>query len=378
MANSLNSVPTRERLTQSSATFSSSALNSLCDRVNPKDLDQWFAPEHQQPYIKTLVGRIGLTRRRAECFVRLSAYLLLKEELEQQTIQPITELQLPKDYVICTHREAADLFYGDKERGSDRSAGMMLDQLAALGLIDKKFDGNTICIQILSIPDLSEPEPEVKPTQFKPDAFDPRTDAVPIANLMVRTYGWLMRDMPMAQQKMVRVLRQWAKEYPQGMRVLRCCQTLQPVGMAVHFPIASESEQYFFLPPSKSFYLSNSSEVDPFQIAKIGDLDCTAAYVRVWVIDPQYMSRENVTQFLIDTQQVLKQMQENFPSLFDLYVVVIHPVYLDGLASAMGFRRTTNDTQTSAYWMYQAVDHFLAIDVKQAIDDFPFGNDGSQ
>jgi hypothetical protein len=60
-----------------------------------------------------LIGRVGLTRRRAECFVRLWTYLLLKQQQELGDVlrQPLTQLQVPKGFVACTHREAAELFY---------------------------------------------------------------------------------------------------------------------------------------------------------------------------------------------------------------------------------------------------------------------------
>jgi hypothetical protein len=71
-------------------------------------------------------------------------YLLLKhqQELGVELRQPLTQLHIPEGFIACTHREAAELFYAQKERGSDRAAGMMIDKLLALGLIEKQFDGN--------------------------------------------------------------------------------------------------------------------------------------------------------------------------------------------------------------------------------------------
>jgi len=83
-------------------------------------------------------------------FVRLWVYLSVKQLQESQPRlkPPLAKLELPATEVQCTHREAAELFYCDSDRGSDRAAGMMLDKLAALGLIKKHFDGNATAIEI--------------------------------------------------------------------------------------------------------------------------------------------------------------------------------------------------------------------------------------
>ncbi|MCJ8282998.1 MAG: hypothetical protein MJK14_25145, partial [Rivularia sp. ALOHA_DT_140] len=122
-------------------------------------IDEYFGVENQHKYISLLKGRVGLTRRRAECFVKLWAYLLLKQQQELGSIvkEPITELNLPQGFVACTHREANELFYAQEDRGSERAAGMMIDKLVALGLIEKEFDGNNICIRICSaLPDINQ------------------------------------------------------------------------------------------------------------------------------------------------------------------------------------------------------------------------------
>ena len=58
-----------------------------------------------------------------------------KEQLQYQI--PLKKLQLPKGAVECTYREAAEIFYADKEKGSERSAGMMIDKMVDLKLIKK-------------------------------------------------------------------------------------------------------------------------------------------------------------------------------------------------------------------------------------------------
>lgn len=123
--------------------------------VNVEDLDRWWLPEQQQRTVAQLIQRVGLTRIRAESFIRLWIYALVEQQVaENPRVQPpLVDLILPTQAVMCTHRQAAELFYFDKEQGSDRAAGMMLDKLAALGLIHKNFDGNTTWIEIQPMPE---------------------------------------------------------------------------------------------------------------------------------------------------------------------------------------------------------------------------------
>jgi hypothetical protein len=316
-----------------------------------------------------LMGRVGLTRRRAEYFVRLWAYLLIKQqqELGKPSTQPLAQLYQPEGLVACTHREAAELFYGNKDRGSDRAAGMMIDRLAALGLIEKQFDGHTICIRIRSLPELTAPVQEVEPIEIQCDAFNPRTDAIPVANLLARNYTWMEKDtISIAPQKIARVLRSWAQQYSTGMRVLRRCDNMNPVGINVLFPVASESEANFFLAPAKSLYLTTSAEADPFKLAVPGDLNCSSIFVRAWMIDAPFMKRSHLHQFLEDGQRTLSEVQKDFPNLCDIYALAIHPIY-ETLLPALGFQKTSQDNLRLFYWAYQAVDHYLDLDINHAI-----------
>ena len=113
-------------------------------------LDTWFPVEQQRIVMTELLRRVGLTRIRAEYFLQLWIYLLVKQTPAPKP--PLLRLELLAEPMICTHREAANLFYGEKDQGSDRAAGLMLDKLTALGLIRKSFDGNTTRIEILPIP----------------------------------------------------------------------------------------------------------------------------------------------------------------------------------------------------------------------------------
>jgi hypothetical protein len=345
-----------------------SSNNSSAAVFQPEQLDQLFSPEQQRTYSSVLIQRGGLTRPRAEYFVRLWAYLLLKhrQATSEQSSQPLTILYPPETAVPCTHREAAELFYGDKERGSDRAAGMMIDRFVALGLLDKHFDGQSLCLQIRAIPELATLEKQSQPATLKPDLFNPRTDAVPIANLFTRSYAELVKDPAATSQKVAKFLRVWSQQYAKGMRVLRRCDNANPVAIYALFPIATESEFYFFQPPSKSFFLTTDLEIDPFKVAAIGDETCTSAYIRAWAIEPAYMQGINIYLMAEDTRNTLIQMQADFPNLCDVHSLLINPIY-EELRSALGFQKTIHDPQRSYCWIYLALDHLLSLDIRQAL-----------
>jgi hypothetical protein len=329
-------------------------------------LDRWFPRDQQNQIVSQLIKRVGLTRVRAECFVRLWVYLLVKQQQAQGTNvdPPLQRLVVPSQGGSCTHREAATLFYSDREQGSDRSAGMMLDKLATLGLIKKHFDGNTTRIEIQPIPEVLEYGITEELAELVLDDFDPRSDAVPIANLLATNYNWMNRNMDAIPHRIARLLRGWARQYARGMRVLRRRDNHNPLGFYLLYPTASESEVNFSSYPSRALHLSGMSEVDPFQMATVGDPDCVAIFVRSWMIDPMYLEHYRVV-FLEDAQQILRQMQQDFPHLCDLHTLIIHPNY-EEMALALGFQKTSRDPQLSIYWMYQALDRFLALDIEQA------------
>lgn len=345
------------------------------EQLNPSSLDRLFPIEHQRPYVSTLMGRGGLTRRRAEYFVRLWAYLILKQQQEkgQRTEQILTQLHLPEGFVACTHREAAELFYSHQDRGSDRAAGMMIDRLATLGLLEKRFDGQTLCIQIQSLPELrtSNSSPD-EPITLKADLFNPRTDTIPAANLITRSYGELVKDAPVVSHKISKALRRWAAEYPKGIRVLRRSDNLNPVGICILYPVASESEVFFFQPPSKSFYFTTDAEVDPFVRAQVGDPDCTAVYIRAWTVDLPYLNTKNLCLLQEDTRQALIEMQIDFPNLCDIYSMIIHPMF-EELRQALGFHKICQDNQRSYYWIYLGFDRLLETDIPQAMSRLKLG-----
>jgi hypothetical protein len=331
------------------------------------ELALWWDQDRQQQLLDRLVARIGLTHARGECFLRLWIYLSVKEQRERnpQVKPPLLKLTLLDRPVSCSHREAAELFYSDRERGSDRSAGMMLDKLAALGLIKKQFDGNISRIEILAIS--AGLEPEIKEeVEIKIDLFDPRCDAIPIANLLAANYNWMNHNTEATPHRIVNILRQWARQYDRGMRVLRRQDNLNPIGFYILYPTTASSVSNFFTAPSKSLHLSAIGDTDPFMMAQAGDLDCESVFIRSWAIDRDYIDRHRIL-FLEDTQTTLIKMQEDFPNLCDLYTMIIHPSY-EYQASALGFQNMSRDRQLSLYWMYLPLDRFLALNIA---DCFP-------
>lgn len=338
----------------------------------PELVDRLFPIEIQRPYVAMIQRRGGLTRRKAEYFVRLWAYLFLKqEELNGRLPAHLKELHAPAGLISCTHREAADLFYRNQDRGSDRAAGMMIDRLVALGLLDKQFDGNSLCLQIRSLPELELPNPQ-QPVELFADAFNPRTDAISVANLYTRNYASLMRD-GVAMSKVAKVLRIWAQQYATGMRVLRRSDNHSVVAASVLFPVASESEAYFFQQPSRSLYLTTDNPTDPFIMATPGDQTCLAIYIRAWVIDQPYLTVATLCQLLEDAQQTLLKIRDDYPEICDLYSLIVHPIY-EKLRHVLGFERICEDNQKSFAWIHGSLDRFLETDMKQALLNLRIGD----
>jgi hypothetical protein len=323
--------------------------------------ETWLSQDQQRIVITELLRRVGLTRIRAEYFLRLWVYLLVKQGQSEipKLKPPLLHLVLPAEPMICTHREAANLFYGEKDQGSDRAAGLMLDKLAALGLIRKSFDGNTTRIEILPIPELlSTPQARANIAEAKPDAFDPRCDAIPVAHLLATNYNWMNRNLHATPHRIAKLLRSWSQEYSTGMRVLRRIDNQNPVGFYLLYPVASDSETNFFQDPNRGLHFSSGNEIDPFIMAQPGDQSCLAVYIRSWVIDAPYIQPYQA-HFLQDAQQVMHQMKQDFPNLCDLYSMIMHPTY-EALAASLGFQKMRN-SPSSIYWMYLALDRFLAL-----------------
>jgi hypothetical protein len=322
--------------------------------MDVRQLDQWFSSESRQAIVAQLVKRVGLTRIRAEYFVRLWIYLAVKQ---QQQPLPLLELKPISTPVACSMREIAELFYHDQEQGSDRSAGMILHKLVALGLIQKSFDGNNSQITIPPLPELFNPPTALAEVVI--EAFDPRCDAIPVANLLAQNYNWMNRNKDAVPHRIMQLLRQWGNQYNGGMRVLRRCDNGNPVGFYIMYPTAKASEANFFTSPSQGSHLSSMAAIDPFVMAQVGDLDCVSLFIRSWMIEPLYLDSYQRA-FLQDAQQTIRRMQHDFPNLCDLHTLIIHPSY-EEMAAALGFQKTIQDNKLSIYWMYLAVDRFLAL-----------------
>jgi hypothetical protein len=331
--------------------------------MDESQLNSWWPLEAQRQVVTRLLQRVGLTRVRAEYFVRLWIYILVKQKLEQTpTLKPpLQHLEIPVGFIPCTYREASAVFYGDKDQGSDRAAGLIIDKLAALNLIRKTFDGNTTSIEIQPLPEVSaSPTPDAT-IPLKPDEFNPRCDAIPVANFLATNYNWMNRNFQATPQRIAKILRVWSQAYPTGLRVLRRCDNQNPVGFYLLYPVDSDSEKHFFKDPHRGLHFSaDDTEVDPFVMAKSGDLNCSAIYVRSWMIEAPYIQVYQ-SLFLQDAQATLRKMQGDFPNICDLYSMVIHPGY-ETLAQMLGFQRMQH-TSASIYWMYQALDRFLALDI---------------
>lgn len=337
------------------------------------DVNRWFPPQHQGRYVQTLVGQSGLTRRQATCFVRLWAYGYLKQSCsESSTPVSLSELDRYVDTFPCSHSEAADLFYCDQARGSERSAGMMIDQLVAKHLVRREpFDGGPTRLT-LQIPDGFVPQTSIPhSSELYVDAFNGRTDAPLVAAFLEESYSWVSDRADTTSFQITRVLRRWAKEYPAGLRVLRRQDDHEPVGLATFYPTAPDSEEQFHRPPSSSMHLSTLDQEDPIRVATPGDAACCAVFVRSWQIKNPYWNYSTACLFLQDSQATLARMQTEFPDLCDIYTITIHP-RLEAFALTLGFRTMKSDPGSSLRWIYMPLDRFLAVDVEEALAEFDF------
>lgn len=334
--------------------------------VDPGFIDQWFSSAQQQVVVEQLRKRVGLTRIRAEYFVRLWVYLLVQQQRrEDPRLQPpLAQLDCPVGPFPCTHREAANLFYSDKEQGSDRAAGLILDKLAALGLLRKTFDGNTTQIAIAEIPEMLGDSASKPAVALQLDDFDPRCDAIPIANLLATNYSWMNQSLQSTPHRIAQLLRLWASQYGKGMRVLRRSDNLNPVGFYLLYPVVQASEVNFFEAAHRGLHLSSLSDVDPFAMATPGDETCVAIFIRSWMIEPVYLEHYRAA-FVADAQQVLRQMQNDFPNLCDLYTLMIHPSF-EAMTAALGFQKL-QQAPSSIYWVYLALDRFLELDISEIL-----------
>lgn len=337
----------------------------------PQNVHAWFPLAQQTRYIDAITGQSGLTRKQATCFVRLWGYAYLKQPGKHP---PIKQLSRYVGTFSCSHREAADLFYSDQERGSERSAGQMIDKLTAKHLVKREpFDGGPTRLS-LQIPDHFLPQKtNLHADQLYTEAFDVRQDTYLASALLEDTYSWVSQRTDTPSFKITQALRHWSELYPAGLRVLRQLDTDEPVGLAVYFPTHSSSEENFHRPPSLSLYLSTSEQEDPMQVASPGDDRCYAVFIRAWKIHWHHWNYATVSLFLRDAQDTLALMRGDFPNLSDMYSIAIHP-RLEAFALALGFKQMKADPNSSLRWIYMSLDRFLALDVDETLVDFDFSN----
>lgn len=335
------------------------------------DIDLWFSKERQTQIIERLISsqNVGVTEKRAKYLVRLCIYLCIKQQLTLQphTQPPLSALSIPKTFIDCSHREAHMLFYRDQERGSERAAGMMIKNLHRLGFITYRFNGNVTQVIVQPLPELLEKSSSKPNAELKVDAFDPRGDAIPISALLADNYNWMNHNTRTIPHRISNLLRQWAVQYNKGMRVLRREDNQNPVGFYLLYPITTDCEQVFVGPPNEGLHLGSLNDIDPFEMAQPGDSTCKSLFVRSWIIEEDYQ-QTHLAFFLKDVQSTLKEMQEDFPNLCDLWTLIIHPSY-DRLATQVGFQRINRHTGNTLYWMYQSLDRFLALDMETEVED---------
>ena len=339
----------------------------------PEQLNQFFPPESQLIYVERLRRRNQMTSHRAKCFIRLWAYLWLKEQhrLGRQIKKPIDKLNVPRGAVPCSCREAATLFYfdGDERKEPESSARMMLNLLSKLRLIKKERDGHTLSFMIVPIPEISDLDGK-KPI-VGIDQFDVLCDVIPVANLLAVNYKQMFpstgEQASRIAHRISELLRKWSEQYSKGMRVLRRSDNDNIVGFYFFYPVKSESEEKFVDMPHKGLHLSIiSKDVDPFKLAVPGE-ECQSIFIRSWIIAPRFRD-EMQSLFLKDAQKTLRKMRKDFPKLHNLYTLIIHPSY-EPLLHYLGFQKMINDSSESIYWTYLALDRFLK---KKIHEKLPF------
>ncbi|MEM6253847.1 MAG: hypothetical protein AAF821_13090 [Cyanobacteria bacterium P01_D01_bin.156] len=336
-------------------------------QISPCNVEEWFPQDLQNQYIEHIVHQQGLkvTRRQALYFVRLWGYGYIMYHGAEAA--PITRLDRQVSSFYCSHSDAADLFYTENS-GTPRAAGQMVDKLAEKKLL-RRIEADGIATRLsLNIPQSFElPQPNEEDTFFT-DVFDPRNDATLVASFLEELYSYDPERPESMLYNIKKGLRHWAREYPDGLRVLRRGSTQEPVGFAAFLPAHPDSEEQFDLPPSLSVHLSrlNINQEDPIKVANTGDPDCYAVFVRSWQIQLNLWNYETACELIRDSHRTLKKMRDDFPNLSDIYTIAIHP-RSENLALNLGFRATKSDPNSSLRWLYMPLDRFLALDYEDLL-----------
>ncbi|MEM0978663.1 MAG: hypothetical protein AAGH78_00175 [Cyanobacteria bacterium P01_H01_bin.58] len=355
----------------------------MSDELVPEDVQTWFPPKVQQRYIERITAQSAkhpggcgiLTEVQARHLVRLWGYGYLKDYGLEHA--PIKSLNRKVSRFVCTYAQAATLFYADREKlGNARSADEMLKKLASKGLIQcSSSQGSPTQISLNIRPDFELPL-DAHGADVYIDKFDPRNDAPTVANFLKGLYVYDAARVASLERDITRGLRQWAKAYPEGLRVLRQQEQskAKAIALAAIFPVHPESEIVFDQPPSDSLYLGRFKHrsQDSIRLAELGDPECHVAYIRAWHIKPGLWDCENVLKLVDDNKTMLRKMQQEYPELSDVYSILIHPRLAD-LATTLGFEVMGVDPRMALSWIYMPLDHFLDLDAGELLRDFDFG-----
>lgn len=347
--------------------------------LSPNDVQTWFPAALQQRYVDHILmqsnshaGSVKLTHVQAQHLVRLWGYAYIKQHGIVQS--PIKALSRRVDSFFCSHSEAASLFYAERDGGGTaRSAGLMLRTFESKSLIQCESSKGSPTKIRLNIPHPFDLPAEDPKGDVVPDAFRPRLDASTLANLLTVLFHYDAERAQVFEHDLNRVLREWFKRYPKGLRVLRQVKSKKPIAVVTAFPVHPESGEKFGLPPSESLYLNRIRQraADPIQFAEPGCLDCYVAYIRCWHIKPGWWSPKTVLQLLQETRSMLQQMHQDFPELCDVYSIVLHPHHED-FAVRLGFDITRTDPQMSQSWAHIALDRFFELNPTVLLQDFDF------
>jgi hypothetical protein len=342
--------------------------------LRPSDVEEWFPLDIQNKYIEHIVHQPGLhiTLRQATYFVRLWGYgYLIEHGIEHA---PISTLNRQISSFYCSHNDAADLFY-TQTNGTPRAAGQMLDKLASKNLL-RRGEADGVATRLnLNIPQNFEIPTKDTDETFFTDTFNLRNDTTFVARFLEKLYSYDREKPESMLHNIKKGLRQWARSYPEGLRVLRRVSNQEPVGFAALFPIHPDSEEKVDLSPSLSLHLSrlNTREEDPIKVAEKGDPDCYTVFVRSWQIQPPFWTYENACALVRDSQATLAKMQKDFPNLSDIYTMAIHPLSED-FALTLGFQTMKADNDSSLRWLSMPLDHFLALDYEDVLLNFNYNH----
>ena len=337
---------------------------------NLEDLDQLFPLKYQERYARHIKGQRDLSPIRARYFVRLWAYACLcRKGPPYKPIQTL-DSKLYDFPLLLSQADAQKIIYAGQK--STRAAGLMLKRFEEANLIQcQPFKGTKTEITF-NIPiefNLLENTAEIG---VFPDAFDCRKDLLSVRLFLKELYS-VNTKIPERQLEanITWGLRNWAKRYPKGMRVIRRTSDREAVGFLTIMPVSLKSEENFFEDPHESLHLSQFSSrgEDPIKIAEKDEADCYMVYIRSWQIHPELWTHKNVLALLEETKRTLLVIKSDYPDLSVIYSMTIHP-RLEKFAHALGFKTTSLISNASLRWLCIQLDTFLKINSESVVKGF--------